>query len=109
MEVTSELKHLNISPRKIRLIVPIVKGQPVEQALLRLKFTSKRAAKPLSAVIKTARADATTVHKLDAEKLTVKEVNVMEGATLKRFRPRSRGMAHPIFRRTSHLRVTLEG
>jgi large subunit ribosomal protein L22 len=80
-QVSSELKHLNISPRKIRLIVAVVKGQSVEQALLRLRFTPKRAAKPMAAVIKTARADAVSVHKLDADKLTVKEVTVMEGST----------------------------
>lgn len=109
MEVMSELKHVRISARKLRLVAGIVTGRKVDEALIMLRFTPKNAARPVIDIIKTARADAQHNFKLDADKLVVKEVAVSDGPTLKRIRPRSRGMAHPILKRTSHLKVTLEG
>lgn len=109
MQVTSKRENIRISARKMRLVAPIVLGLPVEQALTRLRFTPKDAARPIVDVLKIARADAIHNFKLDETKLIVKEVEVSDGSALKRFRPRSRGMAHPVLKRTSHLKVVLEG
>lgn len=109
MEVVSKKFNIRISARKLRLVAPLAKGLPVEQALLKLRFTPKDAAKPIITVIKTAAADAVHNYKLDTGKLVVKDVAVSEGPTYKRIQPVSKGMAHPILKRTSHLTVTVEG
>lgn len=109
MEVTSELRNIRISPRKMRLVAERLSNMPVEDAILRLRFTPKDAAQPIIAVIKTARADAAHNFKLKEDTLKVKEVLISEGPTYKRGHPAARGSYHPIAKRTSHLRVTLEG
>jgi large subunit ribosomal protein L22 len=109
MKVSTELKNIRISPRKIRLVVPVVLGQKVTVALIKLRFTNKSSARPLSQALKTASADAAHNHKLDPEKLIVQEIIVSDGPTLKRGRPVARGSLHSIFKRTSHIKVTLEG
>jgi large subunit ribosomal protein L22 len=109
MDIIAEAKNIRKSPRKVRLIASTLRGQNPEAALEFLKYTHKGAALPLSKVIKSAMANATNNMKLDAKKLTIKEVLVNEGTVLKRFEARSRGMAHPILKRTSHIKVVLEG
>ncbi|HET7713971.1 MAG TPA: 50S ribosomal protein L22 [Patescibacteria group bacterium] len=109
MKVESSLGNIRISARKMRLVAPVVKNMPVEEALVKLRFTSKDAAKVVSQVLKNAKADAVHNFKLDADKLVVREVIVEDGSILKRFIPRSRGMAHPILKRTSHIKVVVEG
>lgn len=86
-----------------------MRGQDPEKALEVLKYTPKAAALPLSKVIKSAVANAVHNLKMDKQKLIIKEILVNEGPTLKRFKARSRGMAHPILKRTSHIKVVLEG
>lgn len=109
MQVISHLENIRISPRKMRLVAPLVRGLRVEDALNRLTFTPKNAARPIAQVIKNARADAVANYKLDGDKLKVREVSITEGPTYKRGRPVARGTYHPILKRTSHLKVTLEG
>lgn len=109
MKVTSSLENIRISARKMRLVSPIIKNMRVEDALVKLRFTSKDAAKVLSQVVKNAQADAVHNFKLDAGKLVVRDVVVEDGSILKRFIPRSRGMAHPILKRTCHIKVVVEG
>src|SRR5437660_590253 len=109
MEITSSRNNIRITPRKMRLVAPLIKNMPLESALVRLQFTSKDAARTIIDVMKTARADAIHNHKLDEKRLIVKEVEVSEGPTYKRFRPASRGRAHGLAKRTSHLKVILEG
>ncbi len=72
-----------------------------------LRFVNKSAARPLSKVIKSAISNATNNNKLDEKKLIIKEIIVDEGPRLKRYIPRSRGMAHPILKRTSHIKVVV--
>lgn len=109
MEVISELKNIRISPRKMRFVAGELRNLSVEEAMLRLRFTPKDAAQPIIAVIKTAKADASHNFKLKEDGLKVKEVLVSEGPTYKRGRPAARGSYHPIAKRTSHLKVVLEG
>jgi len=109
MEVKATAKYIRISPRKVRLVVNAIKGLSPQKALTYLKFIKKRAAQPLAKVIKSALSNAKTNHNLQPEKLKFKKIEVTEGPTLKRWRPISRGRAHKINKRTSHIKVVLEG
>ncbi|MCL5411501.1 MAG: 50S ribosomal protein L22 [Patescibacteria group bacterium] len=108
MEVIAEAKYLRTSPRKLMLVAAKMEKLKPSQALVSLKFTPKAAAADLSKAIKSALANAVNNHKLAESKLVIKKIEVLEGPRLKRQIPRSRGMAHPILKRTSHLKVILE-
>lgn len=101
-------KYIRMSPRKLRLIAKAVVKLDPSEALVHLKFTTKNAADPLSKVIKSALANAKTNFGAKPENLRFKEIQVMEGPTYKRWRAVSRGMAHSIMKRTSHIKVVLE-
>lgn len=109
MEVKAEAKYIRISPRKVRLVVDAIKGLTPQKAVSYLKFVNKRAAAPLSKLIKSAIANAQNNFSLKPEDLKFKEIQVGEGPTLKRWQAVSRGRAHPIMKRTSHIKVVLEG
>ena len=108
MEVKAEAKYIRTSPRKVRLVVEMIKGLSPQRALDYLKFVNKRAAKPLSKLIQSAIANAKNNFGLKPEDLKFKEIQVGEGPTLKRWRAISRGRAHPIMKRASHIKVILE-
>lgn len=108
MDVMAEAKNIRISTRKARLVARNFVGRNAIGALETLKFEPKKAALPLSKVIKSAVSNATNNLKLDEKKLTIKEIVVSEGQDLKRFRPRSRGMAYPVLKKSSHIKVILE-
>lgn len=101
------LKNYRQSPRKVRLVADSIRGKQVDQALLDLQFMVKRSADPIAKLLNSAIANA--VHNDDANKsdLYVKAIEVNQGATLKRFRPRARGSAFPINKRTSNVTITL--
>lgn len=101
-------RYIRTSPRKLRLVADAVRGLSPEQALLHLKFTGKSAALPLYKAIKQAVSNAKDQLGLSVSKLTFKTIDIMEGPTYKRFQPVSRGMAHSILKRTSHIRVELK-
>lgn len=103
----AELKNYRQSPRKVRLVADVVRGKKVAQALSELEFLGKRASLPFAKLISSAVANATHNHKASATQLVVKSVSVTKGPTLKRIRPRSRGMANRINKRTSVLKVEL--
>ncbi len=107
MEVTSEAKYLKTSPRKLRLVAERVQSLAPSEALVRLRFTPKAAASDLTKVIRSAVANAVNNHKMLEKDLVIKRVEINEGPRLKRFIPRSRGMVHPILKRTSHVKVIL--
>jgi len=109
MEVSSKQQNIRISSRKMRLVAPTIKGLSVEAALLKLRFTPKDAASVVIAILKTAKADAVNNFKLDEKKLIVKDIEVSDGPTFKRFQPVSRGRAHSILKRTTQLKIVLEG
>ena len=108
MIITAKLSDYRQSPRKVRLVTTLMKGKKVEDAKNELTFLVKRAAKPLADLIDSAVANANHNFNIPAENLFVKEFTVNEGVVLKRRMPRSRGMAYPINKRTSHVVVTLD-
>lgn len=107
MEVVSNGKYIRISPKKVKLLTDQFINLPVERALISLRFVPNKASTPLIKVLKTAIADATHNYKLDQSKLVIKKIEVGEGPRLKRSIARSRGMAHPILKRTTHIKVVL--
>jgi large subunit ribosomal protein L22 len=100
------LKNYRQSPRKVRLIADVVRGQKVEKALSLLQFVEKRAALPFTKVISSALANAKDKG-VDVQGLIVKSVSVDKGETYKRFMPRARGSASKINKRNSHITVEL--
>lgn len=109
MDIIAEAKNIRKSPRKVRLIADGLRGQNPLSVLESLKVSNKSASLPLSKVIKSAVANATNNMKIDSKKLVIKEILVNEGPVMKRYEARSRGMAHPILKRTSHIKIVLEG
>lgn len=102
------LKNYRQSPRKVRLVADLVRGKRADESLLTLEFTPKRASETISKLIKSAVANAVNNDNKKPENLFVSEITVDEGLTLKRFRPRARGRAARIRKRTSHITVTLD-
>lgn len=103
----AELKNYRQSPRKVRLVADMVRGKKVANALVELQFLGKRAALPFAKLISSAVANAAHNNKTGVDNLVIKSISVTKGATLKRIRPRSRGMANRINKRTSILKVEL--
>lgn len=108
-EVKAIAKEVSQSPRKVGLVASLVRGRTVEDAVVILEHTPKRAAIVVKKVIKSAEANATNNHGLDKKTLTIKSIQVGHGTRLKRFRPVARGQAHPFVKRTSNIHVVVEG
>ncbi len=103
----SKLRAARIAPRKMRLVVDMVRGKPVQTALDILKLTNKKGAPIVSKLIHSAITNATSRSTVDVDRLYVAEVFVNEGPVLKRFIPRAQGRATPIRKRMSHITVKL--
>jgi large subunit ribosomal protein L22 len=106
--ITARLNDYRQSPRKVRLVANLVKGKKVEEAKNTLTFLIKRAAKPLNDLLDSAVANASHNFNINKDQLFVKEFRADAGAVLKRRMPRSRGMAYPINKRTSHIFIELD-
>jgi len=100
-------RYARIAPRKARLIAELIRGLPIDEAMTALEFSKRRAAWYYKAVLKSAIANAEE-NDADVSALFVRESRADEGPTIKRWRPKDRGRAHPIMKRTSHLRVVLD-
>jgi large subunit ribosomal protein L22 len=100
-------KFARIAPRKARLVLDLIRGRDVEDALALLKFSKKRAAVLVDKVVRSAVANAGE-QEADTGALFVKEAWADPGPTMKRFQPKDRGKAYSIMKRTSHLVVTLD-
>lgn len=106
MRVTATRRHLRCSAQKARLVVDQIRGRGVEECIAELKFSPKRVAKDVSALIQSAVANARENHEHeDVASLVVESAWVDMGPTWKRIRPRDRGMANRIRKRTCHITV----
>jgi large subunit ribosomal protein L22 len=105
--ITASLKNYRISPRKFRLVADMIRGKSVANAKNILSAAAKKARHPLSNLIDSAVANAKNNFKIDSDTLFVKEIRVDGGQVLKRSMPVSRGSAHPIKKRTSHVSIIL--
>lgn len=104
-EVKAIAKFVRIAPRKVRIVIDLIRGKNVADAFAILKFTPKRGSKFIEKVLKSAVANAENNFDLDAEKLFVSSCFVDQGPTLKRIHPRSRGQAFGILKHTSHITI----
>lgn len=109
MAVKAESKGVRMSPRKVGEVAALVRGRTVSDALVILEHTPRRAATPVIKTIQSAVANATHNHNYKAEGLRIVEITVNHGARLKRFKPAAMGRALPFQKRTSHIRVLVEG
>lgn len=109
MSVLAIAKGVRMSPRKVAVVAALVRGRTVEDALVILEHTPRRSAQVVSKVIASAKANADHNHGLKPNTLTITEISVTHGPRLKRFRPASHGRALPFMRRTSHIRVVVDG
>lgn len=108
MKVVAKAKGLPISAQKLRLIVASVRGKSVNTALEQLMFMPQKGAKFSFDVIKSAQANASHNYKLNPDTLVIESISVDKGTTLKRYKPRSKGMTSPIEHQSSHLTVVVE-
>lgn len=105
MEVAAKLKGAQISAQKARLVADQVRGKPVDEALSLLEFSNKKAAHIVRKVLNSAIANAENNEGADVDELTVSTVFVDEGMTMKRLRPRAKGRADRILKRSCHITV----
>lgn len=107
MKTHAQAKYIRQSPYKVRRVLDLVRGLPVEEAQHVLALTDRRAAEHVRKVLDSAVANAKENLALDADELFVSETYADEGPTLKRWRPRARGRATRINKRTSHITVVV--
>jgi len=107
MEVNAKLRFARISPQKARLVADQVRGMPVDKALEVLSFSQKKAATIIKKILDSAIANAEHNEGADIDELAVTRVMVDQAPTMKRLRPRAKGRANRILKRTSHITLTV--
>lgn len=108
-EIRAQLKNLQMAPRKVRLLVNLIRGMKVEDALAQLSFSHKDAAVPVAKLLKSAIANAVHDATIKTETLKIKIAHVIDGKTIHRWMPRALGRATPIRKRAAHVTIVLEG
>ena len=106
-EVKATAKYIRIAPRKVRIVMNLVRGKSVSDALAILKFTPKVGADAVEKVLRSAIANAENNFDMDVDRLFISSAFVDQGPTLKRIHPRSRGQAFKILKHTSHITVAV--
>jgi large subunit ribosomal protein L22 len=107
MEATAKLSFVRLSPQKARLVIDMVRGKRVQEALNILKFSPQRAAEIVAKLVSSAVANAEQKGVGDVDRLFVKTIFVGQGPVLRRFMPKGRGSASRIRKPTSHITVVL--
>lgn len=108
MQATAKVTYVRISPRKVQIVLDLIRNQPADKAMAILRHTPKAACEPLIKLLKSAMANAENNKNMDVSRLYVAECNVGPGPILKRIRPRAQGRANRINKRTSHISITLK-
>ncbi len=109
MGVLAVAKGVRMSPRKVGVVVDLVRGRTVADALVILEHVPRRSALAVLKTVKSAQANADHNHNMKPDTLKIIEISVSPGPRLKRFRPAAHGRALPFQRRTSHIRVVVDG
>lgn len=107
MEATAKATYLRIAPRKVQIVLDLIRNKPADEAMAILKHTPKAACEPLEKLLKSAIANA-EIKNMDVSSLYVSKCWVCQGPTLKRIRPRARGSAARINKKTSHITLVLK-
>lgn len=107
MEARAILRNTRIAPRKVQIVLDMIRNKPTDMALAILKHTPKAACEPLEKLLKSAMANAEQNHSMDKNNLYVAQCFVCPGPTLKRMRPRAQGRSFRVLKRTSHITLVL--
>ena len=107
MEVKANLKYIRVSPQKCRLIVDTIRGKKVSDALDILNYSKQKSSDIVKKVLESAIANAEHNEGADVDDLRIAEIYVNEGMTMKRIRPRAKGRADRILKRSCHITVTV--
>ena len=106
-EARATAKYVRMAPRKVRMVVDQIRNKSVEQALEVFQFSTRAAAEPVAKTLRSAVANAENNNGMRADNLVIKYAYVDEGPTLKRIRPRAKGSASRINKRTSHITIVV--
>ena len=107
MQATAKVTHVRIAPRKVKIVLDLIRNQPAEKAMAILKYTPKAACEVVEKLLKSAIANAENKD-MDTTMVVVSECYVNQGPTLKRIRPRAHGRAYRINKKTSHITLVLK-
>ena len=107
-EARAMAKNVRVTPRKARLVIDLVRGKSVKEALGILRNTNKAASEPVSKVIRSAAANAINNFGMDEESLYIAEIYASDGLKMKRYLPRAKGSASGLVKRTSHITVVVK-
>ena len=105
---TAKATYIRIAPRKVQIVLDLIRNQPADKAMAILKYTPKAACEPLMKLLKSAMANAENNNNMDVSRLYVAECSVSQGPTLKRMRPRDHGRCFRINKKTSHITLVLK-
>ena len=108
MQATAKATYVRIAPRKVQIVLDLIRNQPADKAMAILKHTPKAACEPLMKLLKSAMANAENNNNMDVSRLYVAECYVCQGPILKRIRPRAQGRAFRINKKTSHITMVLK-
>lgn len=108
MEAKAHLRYVRIAPRKVKIVLDLIRGKDAKLAMAILKQTPKAASEHLEKLLKSAIANAENNHGMDKDNLYVAECFVCPGPILKRIRPRAQGRAFRVLKRTSHITIVLK-
>jgi large subunit ribosomal protein L22 len=107
MEATAKVTFVRIAPRKVKIVLNLIRNKPCDEAMAILKYTPKAACEPLYKLLKSAMANA-EMKNMDVSRLYVSACSVDQGPTLKRIRARDKGRAYRINKKTSHINITVK-
>ena len=108
MESKAKASYVRMSPRKVQIVLDLIRNQPADKAMAILKFTPKAATEPVMKVLKSSMANAENNFNMDTTRLYVAYAHVAPGPILKRIQPRAQGRAYRINKRTSHITLVLK-
>ena len=108
MEARAKLSYARIAPRKVSIVLDLIRNKPLDKALAILQYTPKAASELLYKLVKSAVANAENNFNMDRNNLYVSECYVTPGPTMKRIRPRAQGRAFRVLKRTSHVFITVK-
>lgn len=106
-EVKAKLSNIRMTARKMRLVANLIRGRNTSEAIIVLNHCPKRAAISILQLLNSAISNATNNHQLNGDQLVIKTIIVNEGPTLKRIRPRAKGRAYQVLKRSSHVEMIL--
>lgn len=109
MAVKAIARGVHMSPRKVGIVAQLVRGRTVDDAMVILEHAPRRSAQAVRKVVASARANADYNHNLKPDTLRIVEISVTPGPRMKRYRPAAHGRALPFQRKTSHIRVVVDG